>query len=157
MQTNRNEKKILSFRFLVEIDGITVGGFSEVSGFEETIETEDYKEGGGYFVHKLPKGIVQSTLKLKRGMSLDDELWRWFSSCKNAILNGKPLKKKQINIRVFEGNVKEEQEQNERKQIYFTFNHAYPVKWSGTTLNATNNSVAIEELEIVHEGMIRNI
>ena len=100
MGDSRKENKILNFNFLVEIDSIIVGGFSEVSGFEETIETEDYKEGGGYFVHKLPKGIVQSTLKLKRGMSVDDELWRWFYNCKSAILNGKPLHKKQITVSI---------------------------------------------------------
>ena len=141
-------KKILSFRFIVEIDGITVAGFSEVSGFEQTIETEDYREGGGHFVHKLPKAVVQSTLKLKRGMSVDDELWRWFSNCRDAVLYGKTLKKKNIQVTILD--------EIKGTQTYFVFNNAYPIKWSSSMLNATSSSVAIEELEIAHEGMIRS-
>ncbi|NEW61367.1 phage tail protein [Sulfurovum sp. bin170] len=141
-------KKILNFRFLVEFNGIVVGGFSEVSGFEQTIETEDYREGGGYFVHKLPKAVVQSTLKLKSGMSVDDELWRWFSRCRDAVLYGQALEKKSIKVTMLD--------EARGVQTYFVFNNAYPIKWSSTTLSATSNSVAIEELEIAHEGMVRS-
>ena len=45
-KTEQRAQKILNFQFIVEIEGIVTAGFSEVSGFEETIETEDYKEGG---------------------------------------------------------------------------------------------------------------
>ena len=150
-KTEQRAQKILNFQFIVEIEGIVTAGFSEVSGFEETIETEDYKEGGGYFVHKLPKGVIQSTLKLKRGMSVDDELWKWFFSCRNAVLNAKPLERKLIKVSLYGGDVKDDT----KKQTYFVFNRAYPIKWSGTTLNASNSSMVIEELEIAHEGMIR--
>jgi len=140
--------QILNFRFQVEIDSITVAGFSEVSGFEETIETEDYREGGGHFVHKLPKAITYSTLKLKRGMSVDDQLWRWFAGCRDAVLYGKGLEKKSIKVTVLD--------EIRESQTYFSFTNAYPIKWSGSTLSATSGAIAIEELEIAHEGMIRS-
>jgi len=145
MVSNRN--KILDFRFIVEIDGLTVGGFSEVGGFQESIEIEEYKEGGNHFIHKLPKGIQQSTLSLKSGMSEEDALWRWFLECKNAILYKKSIKKRNISIIIYN-------EQN-YIQTRFNFENAYPIKWSGATLNATGHAVAIEELEIAHEGMKR--
>ena len=47
----------LSVNFLVEIEGLVVGGFSKVDGLESTIETQDYVEGGrNDFVHKILKG-----------------------------------------------------------------------------------------------------
>jgi len=139
--------KIVDFRFIIEIDGLSVGGFSEVSGFEQTIETEDYREGGGHFVHKLPKAIVQSTLTLKSGMSEDDTLWQWFSDCKDAVLYKKPIKKKNISVFIYD--------EQGYEQTRFNFENAYPVKWGGPTFNATSNAVSIEHLEIVHEGMER--
>ena len=139
--------KILDFRFIVEIDGLTVGGFSEVSGFQQSIETEEYKEGGNHFVHKLPKGIQQSTLSLKSGMSEDDTLWRWFLECKNAVLYKKPIKKRNVSIIVYD--------EQYHTQTRFNFENAYPIKWSGATLNATGHAVAIEQLEMAHEGMER--
>lgn len=138
---------LVDFRFLVEIDGIAVGGFSEVSGFEQKIETEDYREGGSHFIHKFPKAIVQSTLTLKKGMSESDELWKWFESCKDAVLYKKPLEKKLINVVVLDA--------NKNTQARFVFQGAYPIKWGGATLSGTGNAVAIEQLEIAHEGMQR--
>ena len=50
---------LLSYRYRVEIMGLIVAGFSEVSGLEQEIEIEEYKEGGMDFVHKFPSGIKQ--------------------------------------------------------------------------------------------------
>lgn len=138
-------EQLLDFRFLVEIDGIAAAGFSEISGLEQTIETEEFREGGAHFVHKLPKGIAQSNLTLKRGMSNSDALWKWFAACRNAVLYKKPLETKMINVVVLDATFTE--------QTRFVFTGAYPVKWRGPTLNAEGRAVAIEELEIVHEGM----
>jgi phage tail-like protein len=81
-------------------------------------------------------------------MSVDDELWKWFSSCRDSVLYGKALNKKSITVSIFD-NI-------EGTQASFTFYNTYPIKWSSSTLNATSSSVAIEELEIAHEGMVRS-
>ncbi len=146
MASSRTQN-LLDFRFLVEIDGIAVGGFSEVRGFEQKIEIEEYREGGSHFVHKLPKAVVQSTLTLKKGMSESNELWKWFAACRDAILYRQPLVKKAISVVVLD--------EQKNPKARFTFEGAYPIKWGGSTLSASGNSVTIEELEIVHEGMQR--
>ena len=44
------------FRFLIELEGLIVGGFSEVSGLQAGTEVETIEEGGvNNYVHKLPK------------------------------------------------------------------------------------------------------
>ena len=58
------------FKFLLELNSIPVGGFSECSGLDLELEVEEYAEGGeNRFVHKLPGRRKQSDLVLKRGLS----------------------------------------------------------------------------------------
>ena len=60
----------LAFNFAVEIEGLLVGGFSEVSGLESTIEVEEYREGGvNGFVHKLPGATTHANLVLRHGLT----------------------------------------------------------------------------------------
>jgi hypothetical protein len=121
----------LGCRFVVEIDSLTVGGFSEVSGLVVEVETEDYQEGGvNDYVHKLPKGIKYPNLVLKRGITDSDELWKWHEDV--VLLDS-------------EGNVKRT----------WTFEDVYPIKWTGPDFKADNSTVAIESLELVHKGLIR--
>ncbi len=72
----RKPDPYFSFQFLIEINGLITGGFSEVSGLQVEIETEEYREGGtNDYVHKLPKGTKYSNLVLKRGITDSDVLW----------------------------------------------------------------------------------
>lgn len=150
-QQGRNKNPLTNFRFLVTIDDIAVAGFSEVSGLEKKIETEEYKEGGNDFVHKFPKGVTYGNLTLKRGLSDTDQLWKWHQNVSNAIINRKPLKKYKKNITLV---VLDDSRQN--TQWLFTFKEAYPIKWAGPGFNAKENNIAIETLEIVHEGFERS-
>jgi phage tail-like protein len=131
----------LGFRFLVEIEGLIAGGFSEVSGLVTEVETEDYREGGhnGY-VHKLPKAPKYSNIVLKRGITDSDVLWRWSQD----VLNGKFMRK---NVSV----VLLDNAGNEKWR--WNFFRTYPVKWSGPEFKADGNAVALETLELVHEGL----
>ena len=83
------EKKIdplMSFRFLVEIDGITTAHASEVTGLQIETETEPYEEGGvNDFVHQLPKRTKYQHITLKRGITDRDELWGWYQE----VISGK--------------------------------------------------------------------
>lgn len=130
----------LSFNFHVELDHSIVGGFSEVSGLQIEVETEDYREGGeNDYVHKLPKGAKYNNIVLKRGMTDSDVLWEWHQE----VVNGK-IKRKNCSVVLldFEGN-----------EIWrWTFAEAYPVKWTGPDFKSDSNTVAIEALELVHNG-----
>ena len=74
------------FNFLVEIDGITQAGFSEVSGLDATTDPVDYREGNDpNHVRKLTGLNKYSPITLKRGITDSDELWKW----RKTVLNGK--------------------------------------------------------------------
>ncbi len=141
---DRGKDPYLSFRFLVEIDGLIVGGFSEVSGLQVEIDTEEYQEGGvNDHVHHLIKAAKYPRLVLKRGITDSDVLWKW----QKQIVDGAITKetRKTINIVLLDT------EKNERWGWRCV--DAYPVKWTGPDLNATGNNVAIESLELVHAGI----
>jgi hypothetical protein len=71
----------MSYNFLIEIDGLLTGGFTEVSGLESEIELEEYQEGGmNKYVHKFPTRIVYPNLVLSHGMTAIDLLWDWYLS-----------------------------------------------------------------------------
>ncbi len=139
---------LLSYRYRVEIMGLIVAGFSEVSGLEQEIEMEEYKEGGMDFVHKFPSGIKYPNLVLKRGMTDGISLRAWYELVLKAITyGGLPIPKEPIvyiSLMDSEGNEK----------ARFLLKFAYPVKWTGPQLNASSAEVAIETLELVHEGLV---
>jgi phage tail-like protein len=137
----RRNDPYISFKFQVEIHGLVVGGFSEVSGLQVETKTHDFREGGvNDHIHKLPRGTEQANLTLKRGITDSDILWKWYQD----VVNGKVKRKSgRIILMDFEGNEK----------WYWTFEGAYPVKWVGPDFKADSNAVAVETLELVHKGL----
>ena len=133
------------FRFRIEIDGLMVGGFSEVSGLHHEIETEDYNEGGvnGY-AHKLPKSVKYPNLVLKRGITDADNLWKWQRSVGKKQTK---IDRKAVRIILLDEEGKE--------KITWRCLLAYPIKWTGPDLKADANGVAIESLELAHCGIER--
>ncbi len=133
------------FRFKVEIDGLTAGGFSEVSGFDATIDVIEYREGDQVQTPlKLPGLKKYGNITLKQGLMDSDVLYTWTASG-------------------FEGDV-------ERKTITVTLMditgqdaaswqiiNAWPTKYTAPDFNATSSEVAVETLEIAHEGMTRTM
>jgi phage tail-like protein len=142
------EDPLLTHRYRVEIAGLFVAGFSEVSGLEQEIEIEEYKEGGADYVHKLPSGIKHANVVLKRGISESSSLRTWYDLVLKSITYGKiPIPKEPIvyiALMDSEGNEK----------IRFMLKFAYPIKWTGPGLNAAASEVAIETLELAHEGLV---
>jgi phage tail-like protein len=81
-------------------------------------------------------------LSLRRGIADATELWQWHQD----VVNGK-IERRQIHIVLLDslGNAK----------WRWVFEKAYPVKWSGTELNATSNAVFVEAVEFAHNGIKR--
>lgn len=130
-----------NFNFLVEIDNIAKASFQEVSGLATDTNVIEYREGGDpTHVRKLPGLIRYSNIVLKRGFTQDTALWNWFSS-------------------VVKGNVQRANGaiillDNARNPVLrWTFVNGWPCKWEGPHLNAKSNEIAIETLEIAHEGL----
>lgn len=130
-----------AFNFLVEIDGIAAGAFSEVSGLESTVEVIEYRNGSDDItVRKLPGLKKHANIVLKRGFTNDHSLWDWYK----ATLDGR-VERRSMMITVL----------NEAREpaLRFAVRNAWPCSWSGPDLDAGKSTVAIETLEICHEGI----
>ena len=120
---------------------LALGGFSECSGLEMSLETEDYQEGGNNgTVLKFPKHVTYTPIRLKRGITVSDELWLWFYS----FVEGEGTRKDGIILLLNE---------HQLPVKIWQFKRGLPVKWVGPSLDAAHSQIAIQELEIAHEGL----
>jgi phage tail-like protein len=132
-----------AFNFLVEIEGIIAGGFTSVSGLEISTDVERFREGGvNDREHILPKWTTQSDLVLKKGQTDLDLLWNWYA---DVVAGNISRKNGSIYLLDAQG----------LPAMWWDFVEAYPIKWSGPTLNASENTVAFETLTLVHHGLIK--
>lgn len=131
------------YNFLVEIDGITRAGFRECSGLDSTQDPIEYREGHeGLTTRKLPGLNTFSNISLRWGITDDAELWEW----RQQVMEGK-VKRKNGSIVLLDDTGEE--------KVRWNFREGWPTKWTGPELNATGTDVAIETLEIVHEGITK--
>jgi len=143
MSTGERKDPYISFRFRVEIEGITVAHVSEVTGLQLETETEPYEEGGvNDFVHQLPKRTKYTNITLKRGITDLDEMWKWHQE----VVKGK-FKRKDGSIILMDSFGEDKWRWN--------FSQAYPVKWTGPQLGADSATVAFETIELAHHGITR--
>jgi phage tail-like protein len=132
-----------NFNFVVEIDGITEAGFQEVSGLSSELGVIEYREGGeNITTRKYPGQVKFSNISLKRGLTDNVELYNWHKQW----ADGDPAAPRK------NGSIVLRNRQGGEVQRWNFFN-GWPSKWTGPALNATANEIAIETLEIVHEGL----
>lgn len=123
------------------IDRMVAGGFSECSGLESTIDIEEIQEGGNNgTVLKFPTRAKTGPLKLKRGVAANDELWDWH----NGFVMGRGRRRDGLIVL---------QDESRQPAKIWAFHRGIPTKYTGPTLNALDSAVAIEELQITHEGL----
>ncbi|MEN7530450.1 MULTISPECIES: phage tail protein [unclassified Cupriavidus] len=143
----------VSFSFQVEFTRFGQGAdcsFQEVSGMGVTMETEDVQAGGqNAFVYKLPKGVRQEKLVMKRGVANDKSpLVGW---CKDTLENGmtQPIEIQDVKVYLLD--------ETGVKIRGWTFASAYPVRWSVDDLNSTRNEVTIETIEFAYLNCVREM
>ena len=130
-----------AFNFTVEIDGVTVGGFSEVSGLTSESDVIEYRTGGEDIRNRKLPGLKKFTnIVLKRGFTANDELWKW----RKTVMDGETARQSGTIVL-----------RNEARDpaIKWTFREGWPSKWDGPAFNAKTSEVAIETLEIACEGL----
>lgn len=131
---------VAGFRFGVEIEGNIVGWFTECSGLAVERGVLAHKEGGqNAYVHQLPERVTYPKVTLKRGMA-DMQLWQWFRTG----LYDLKVKRRPVSILLYSG----DRQGVKRWELV----DAFPTKWTGPTLKADSNQVAVESLELVHHG-----
>ena len=132
-----------AFRFTVTFDDLPPGGFSDCSGLSLETEVLEYSEGGlNTHTWRLPGRTKQANVTLKRGI-VSKVLWDWHQ----AIATG-DFRSRDCTIRV-------QDPSGSADLIEFTLVDAFPVKWIGPELAAGANTLAIETLELAHQGLKR--
>ena len=141
MATGDRIDPLPQFNFLIEIDGLTRGHFTEVSGLDGDTDPIEYREGSeDTTVRKLPGLKKFANISLKRGWTDDDELWLW----RKTVLDGATERRSGSIIVLDEAR---------EEALRFNFREGWICKWMGPELNSTTNEVAIESIEICHEGL----
>jgi phage tail-like protein len=131
-----------AFNFLVEIENVTVAGFHEVSGLTTETDAIDYRNGDEENIVRKLVGLKKVVnIVMKRGYTDSTELWEW----RKRVLDGQTQRQSGSIVLL-----------NESREpvLRWNFREGWPCKWEGPALNAKNNEVAIESLEICHEGLV---
>lgn len=128
------------FRYIVELESLTVGGFSRVKGLARETKFEVYREGGvNDFEHKLATLTTFGNLILERGL-IASELWDWHEQ----VVNGQ-IKRRKITIAL----------RDEKKAEVWRWHAdgAFPVKWSISDFDAASSQIVVESIEFAHHGL----
>jgi phage tail-like protein len=140
--TDQRNDPYRGYNFLLEIDNVPKGAFSEVGGLTAEGDSVDYREGSDLQqnVRKLPGLRKYTNLTLKRGYTADKALWQWYTNIMNGVAD-----RRNVTITLL----------NERREAVLRWHaeNAWINKIEGPSLKAASNDVAMESLELVHEGL----
>lgn len=133
----------LTLRFTVTVDGFgTLGNWSKCEGLSVRYDVHEYKEGGqNGFAHKLPGRATYENIKLTRPLDDDSALVAgWLANIQAAV------RRQTAQVAVLDAS----------GETVLTWNllDVYPVRWTGPTLDVGSNSVAMETLELAHNGFL---
>jgi phage tail-like protein len=130
------------FHFTVQWGGTRIG-FSEVSGLTQENQAIEYRDGSfpEYSSIKMPGLRKFSNVTLKRGIvKADNDFFKWLSTVKLNQVERRDLVVSLLN-------------ENHEPVMTWKVQNAFPVKVEGPGLKASGNEVAIESIEIAHEGL----
>jgi phage tail-like protein len=131
-----------SYNFRVQIDGISSSAFSEASGLTADGEAIDYREGtdAAQNVRKLVGLRKYSNITLKRGYTQDLSLWDWYKNIQSGVPD-----RRNVSIVLMD--------QAQQPVLRWLVANAWINKIDAPTFKASGNDVAIESVELVHEGL----
>lgn len=130
------------FHFQVKWDDTEVA-FQEVAGLDIEVEPLEYRAGNNpvFSKVKMPGMVKTSNITMKKGVFKgDNSLFDWFSEIKMNV-----IKRKTMTISLLD--------EAGAPTMVWSAQNAFPIKISGTDLKAEGNEVAVETVEIAHEGL----
>jgi phage tail-like protein len=139
------EDALAGYSFSVEIDGVMVAQFKEVSGLSAEIQTIEHRENtmkGLPVLKKLPGALKWGDLTLKRGRTDSTALWDWIKQVQDGDVDGARKNGSVVLYDYKHGEVSR-----------FNFQNGWPSKVSLGSLQAGGNDVLVEECTITHEGV----
>jgi phage tail-like protein len=123
------------------VSDVALGGFAECSGLDMSMKVEEYNEGGNNgTVLKFPGRVSSGNITLKKGQGTSSALWDWHY----GFVTGSGKRRDGVIVLLSDLHIP--------NNIWY-FRRGLPLKYSGPAMNATQNSVAIESIEIAHEGL----
>jgi phage tail-like protein len=128
------------FHFKVTIDSLPPMTFSEVSGLTQERQAIEYRDGSMKPTDlplRRPGLAKASNVTMKRGITKSNEFYVWF--------NNADIQRKNVNIQLLN-------DVGDPVMVWDLIN-AWPIKLEGPSLKATGNDIAIESMELVHEGI----
>lgn len=149
--------EFVPFRFLVNLHDsrsgnlLCSGAFSEISGFELTMEPRSIAEGGRNWGEHQRSGVTRfAPMVLKRGVTHVNDLWSWF----DVTTRGANYGYRMFGEIILLGNpIRSGSEYQDNPVMTWTLTGVLATRFKGPDLNATASQVAIEELHLVHEGL----
>lgn len=123
---------------------VASAGFQEVTGLGAQLEVTSYAEGGrNDTTHQLPVRHKWNPLTLKRGVVRDPGLWSWYQA---GLADSLGARRDGAVILLSPDGV---------PAAAWAFHGGLAAKWTGPDLHAEQNAIAVEALEIAHEGLTR--
>ena len=138
---NRNDP-FKNFSFLVEIDGVTTAGFASVSGLAAEAEVIEYREGADTLTssRKLPGRVRYANVTLRRGLTTNHDLWEWWKTVRDGTLQRRTVAITLLN--------------DAREPVLrWRLREAWIAGIEFSELDASKNEIAIETIELAHEGL----
>jgi phage tail-like protein len=133
----------VNFNFLVEIDRIARASFHEVTGLDSTVDIIEHREGGkNTSPIRLMGQAKHANIVLKWGITLDKELYQWHRN----VVEGSPDRRNGSVVLLNRRGI---------EVVRWNFVRAWPTKYTVPSLTAEASDVAIESIELVHEGLER--
>ena len=132
------------YNFRLEIDGVEVAGFKEINGAETKTKVIEYSDGEGpnNGIIKRPGRTSYTNIIFKRGVSEGEELWEWYQE---VIADARDFERKEIAIHLLD-------DDGEPQKTY-TCTEAWPCGYKIASLSATDDQVAVEEIEFAFEAL----
>lgn len=134
---------LTGFSFKIEVGGVTIAEFKEVTGLETAVEVithEVITQDGRHVIKKFPGRRLAGDITCKRGLSADKQWWEWLGK----IDTGMPER--------LDGSIVIYDNAN-GEQARFNFMQAWPSKVSISGLSASSNDILMEEVVLSHEGI----
>lgn len=138
-----NNWPLPKFYFMVDWGSKTNIPFQEVSGLEIEAEPLEYRHGNSKVFSKInmPGLVKNNKISMKKGVFVNDNsFWDWYSKIKMNT-----IERQNVVIKLLD--------EGGNPTMTWTLNNAWPTKISSTDLKSESNEVAIESIEIMHEGL----
>ena len=138
----RESPLVGNYNFLLEIEGVVMGRFTNVEGLSVEIEVIEFREGGDDgIIRKIPGRTKYGDITLERGYTATDDLWTW----QQEVIDD-PTIRKSGSIRVLS--------KNGTELARFNFFEAWPSKYALGVEAESGNVIAIEELTLAVERIV---